>query len=61
MKCTMHGALTPGRHPPDQLDNIADLPSSRVDVTAYYNPDKAVKDKIYCTRPVLPWPGSTRT
>ena len=34
----------------DGLDNIRDLPDDRVDVTAYYNPDKTVPDKIYCTR-----------
>jgi len=32
------------------LDCLADLPADRVDVTAYYHPDKTVKDKIYCTR-----------
>ena len=34
----------------DGLDNIRDIPDDRVDVTAYYNPDKTVPDKIYCTR-----------
>ena len=32
------------------LDNLTDLPDSRVDVTAYYSPDPREKDKIYCTR-----------
>ena len=32
------------------LDNIAELPDDRVDVTAYYDPNKTTKDKIYCTR-----------
>lgn len=32
------------------LDNIAELPDDRVDVTAYFDPVKTTKDKIYCTR-----------
>eukprot|EP00451_Oxyrrhis_marina_P054253 CAMPEP_0204506614 /NCGR_PEP_ID=MMETSP0471-20130131/109330_1 /ASSEMBLY_ACC=CAM_ASM_000602 /TAXON_ID=2969 /ORGANISM="Oxyrrhis marina" /LENGTH=3079 /DNA_ID=CAMNT_0051511623 /DNA_START=34 /DNA_END=9271 /DNA_ORIENTATION=+ len=32
------------------LDCIKELPSDRLDVTAYYNPDQTVPDKIYCTR-----------
>lgn len=34
----------------EKIDNISDLPANRVDITAYYNPDKNVKDKIYCKR-----------
>lgn len=30
------------------LDKIQEIPDNRVDVTAYFNPDKTVKDKIYC-------------
>ena len=32
------------------LDHVADLPPDRVDVTAYYNPDKSAKDQVYCKR-----------
>eukprot|EP00924_Labyrinthula_sp_SR-Ha-C_P015332 maker-scaffold_118-snap-gene-0.1-mRNA-1 protein AED:0.05 eAED:0.08 QI:0/0/0/1/0.25/0.2/5/0/2488 len=32
------------------LDTLSDLPSDRVDVTAYYDPVKTTKDKIYCKR-----------
>ena len=32
------------------LDHVSDLPSDRVDVTAYFNPDKTMKDHIYCKR-----------
>ena len=31
-------------------DCIRDLPSDRIDVTAYFHPDKSAKDKIYCKR-----------
>ena len=34
----------------DGLDCIQELPNDRVDVTAYYHPEKTTKDKIYCTR-----------
>jgi acyl transferase domain-containing protein len=29
------------------LDHVAELPADRVDITAYYNPDKTAKDQIY--------------
>ena len=32
------------------LDHVSDLPADRVDVTAYFSPDKAAKDHIYCKR-----------
>src|SRR5688572_11127266 len=32
------------------LDHVSDLPADRVDVTAYFHPDKTMKDKIYCKR-----------
>jgi len=32
------------------LDCLSELPADRVDVTAYFHPDKTVPDKIYCTR-----------
>ena len=32
------------------LDHVKELPNDRVDVTAYFHPDKTVPDKIYCTR-----------
>ena len=32
------------------LDHVSDLPADRVDVTAYFNPEKTTKDKIYCKR-----------
>ena len=32
------------------LDHVTELPADRVDVTAYFHPDKTVPDKIYCTR-----------
>ena len=32
------------------LDNLSELPDDRVDVTAYFDPVKTTKDKIYCTR-----------
>ena len=32
------------------LDYVTELPNDRVDVTAYFHPDKTVPDKIYCTR-----------
>ncbi|KAH9258867.1 hypothetical protein BASA81_002931 [Batrachochytrium salamandrivorans] len=32
------------------LDHVSDLPADRVDVTAYYNPDKTTKDHVYCKR-----------
>ena len=32
------------------INNIKDLPADRLDVTAYYSPDKKEKDKIYCKR-----------
>ena len=28
------------------IDNIQDLPSNRVDLTAYFHPEKTTKDKI---------------
>ena len=34
----------------EELDNISDLPENRLDVTAYYDPVKTTKDKIYCKR-----------
>ena len=40
------------------LDNLED-PYDRVDVTAYYDPNKTTKDKIYCTRWVHPTSTST--
>ncbi|KAH9256369.1 hypothetical protein BASA81_005614 [Batrachochytrium salamandrivorans] len=30
------------------LDHVAQLPADRVDITAYYNPDKTAKDQVYC-------------
>ena len=32
------------------LDCISDLPADRVDVESYFDPNKTVPDKIYCTR-----------
>jgi len=32
------------------LDHVTDLPADRVDITAYYNPDKTMKDHVYCKR-----------
>ena len=32
------------------IDNLKELPDDRLDVTAYYNNDQTVTDKIYCTR-----------
>lgn len=32
------------------LDHVSDLPADRLDVTAYFNPKKDVKDSIYTKR-----------
>lgn len=32
------------------LNNIGDIPDDRLDVTAYFDPKKATKDKIYCKK-----------
>ena len=32
----------------DGINAISEIPPDRVDVTAYYNPDPSVKDKMYC-------------
>nr|AZS27732.1 polyketide synthase 3 [Aurantiochytrium limacinum] len=34
----------------DGIDCLSDLPEDRVDVTAYFDPVKTTKDKIYCKR-----------
>jgi hypothetical protein len=34
----------------NKLDCIKEIPEDRVDVTAYYHPEKRTKDKIYCKR-----------
>lgn len=32
------------------LNQIRDIPDDRLDVEAYYNPEKGAKDQIYCKR-----------
>ena len=32
------------------IDMVSELPDNRVDVTAYFDPVKTTKDKIYCKR-----------
>ena len=34
----------------NKIDCIGDIPKDRVDVTAYYHPEKRTKDKIYCKK-----------
>ena len=46
-RCQCHPFSAP---PQSGIDNITELPADRVDVTSYFNPDKTVPDKIYCTR-----------
>ena len=34
----------------ESINNIKDLPEDRLDITAYYNTDPSINDKIYCKR-----------